>query len=106
MLDVLGRAKNVKSLVELGEREIGGGGGEIGRAPSVQEEVANIDVVRYICRLKYQLLRTCLKVLYLFRTGKICQRCFGPMEEFPPHRLISEAASQISDTAVKEVKYI
>lgn len=52
---------------------------------SVQEEVSNVDVVRM---------------------GKLCRRCLGPMEEFAPGDLLSQAALQMSENLIAELSSV
>jgi len=53
------------------------------RPKSVQEEVANVEVVRL---------------------GKMCGKCLGPMDGVTPAALLNEAASQIGETFKSEVR--
>ena len=40
----------------------------------------------------------------LYRMGKMCRRCLGPMEEFAPGDLLSQAAVQMSENLMTEVR--
>ena len=39
-----------------------------------------------------------------YRMGKLCRRCLGPMEEFAPGDLLSQAALQMSENLMAEVR--
>ncbi len=40
----------------------------------------------------------------MYRFGKLCKRCLGPMENFTPGDLLEEAASQMGETFKSEVR--
>jgi hypothetical protein len=114
--DTAGSDEDENSRLKLPSLVVTPAGARV-RPKSVQEEVANVDIVRYSHKFSWNTLvhrNLCVSVLYLimftqlkeslsYRLGKLCRRCLGPMDEFTPAALLNEAASQIGETFKSEV---